>query len=286
MVRPNLLLDCRAHKSPHSPVVVMNIPTGSLCRVDLVDATSNLTKPRFSPHQPRKKDSNIADEEEFQARLDAQWDVDFPPDPVIMLDGMDNTTAKLFHRVRQLSALATSIAGSKVDREVQIRYTQAIQLLERQVNASIWSLNLNNIRQHGSATRPKQPIAVRTCIRTWHCTTLIFIYMVLRKTPPSSQIVEKLVRRAKFSLQILTPDELWVHFPPLFLLWVLVMAGIASARHTDRLWLLQTLKRLRHKLALDSWEAAKAILVQFAWVDHLCARPAGLVWKELDTVGL
>jgi hypothetical protein len=199
---------------------------------------------------------------------------------------MDITTSKLFHRVRQLSALATSIAGSKVDQEVQIRYTRAIQLLERQVNASIWSLNLNNIRQHGSATRPKQPIAVRTCTRTWHCTTLIFIYMVLRKTPPSSQTVEKLVRRAKFSLQILTPDELRVHFPPLFLLWVLVMAGIASSRHTDRLWLLQTLKRLRHKLALDSWEAAKTILVQFAWVDHLCARPAILVWKELDTVEL
>lgn len=53
-------------------------------------------------------------------------------------------------------------------------------------------------------------------------------------------------------------DELWVHFPPQFLLWVLVMAGIASARRTDRMWLLQTLKWLRHKLALDSWEAAKA----------------------------
>jgi hypothetical protein len=151
---------------------------------------------------------NIADEEEFKARLDAQWDLDFPPDPEIILDGMDNTTAKLFHRVRQLPALVARITESKVDRDVQIRYTQAIQLLKRQVNASIWSLNLNNNRQHGSATQPKQPITVRTCTRTWHCTALIFIYMVLWKTPPSSQTVEKLVRRAKFSLHILTPDEL------------------------------------------------------------------------------
>jgi hypothetical protein len=64
------------------------------------------------------------------------------------------------------------------------------------------------------------------------------------------------------------------------------MSSTASTRRTDRLWLLQTLKRRRHKLALDSWEAAKAILVRFARVGHLCARPASLIWKELDTVEL
>ncbi|KAE9366937.1 hypothetical protein N431DRAFT_351125 [Stipitochalara longipes BDJ] len=203
-----------------------------------------------------------------------------------MLEGMDNITANLFHRLRQLSALATEMAGHKAQPEAQTRYTQAIQLLERQVSASAWSLNLNNIRQHGSATRPRAPIEVRTCTRTWHCTTLIFIHMVLRKTPPTSQIVEKLVRRAKFSIRILTPEELWIHFPPRFLLWGLVIANVAAAGHADRVWLLQILKQLQQKLALDSWESAKDILVQFAWVDHLCTRPASLIWKELDTVKL
>lgn len=256
------------------------------CRVDQVDATSNLTKPRISPYQPRTKDLNTADEEEFQTRLDAQWGPDFPSEPVIVLEGMDNATAKLFHRVRQLSVIANSMTGLQVDPEVQIRYTGAIQLLERQINASVWSLNLNNIRQHGSATRPRQSIAVRTCTRTWHCTTLIFVYTVLRKTPPTSQIVEKLVRRCKFSLVILTAEELWIHFPPKFLLWVLVVSSIASAGHADRLWFLQTLKQLQQKLALGSWEAAKTILTHFAWVEHICTRPASLIWKELDTVEL
>jgi Fungal specific transcription factor domain len=275
----------RTYNLAHQCVSMLNLLT-FLCRVDLVDASSNLTKPRLSPHQPRTQNLNIADEEEFHARLDAQWGPEFPADPVMMLDGMDNTTAKLFHRVRQLSALANSMAESKVHPEVQIRYNQAIQLLERQVVASIWSLNLNNIRQHGSATRPKQPITVRTCTRTWHCTTLIFIHMVLRKTPPSSQIVEKLVRRAKFSMQILTPEELWIYFPHRFLLWVLIIVGIASAGHGDRLWLLQTLKQLQQRLSLESWEAAKTIVVQFAWVDRLCARPASLIWKELEIIEL
>jgi DNA-binding GntR family transcriptional regulator len=110
--------------------------------------------------------------------------------------------------------------------------------------------------------------------------------MVLWQTPTSSQIVEKLARRLKFSLRILTPEELWDHFPPRFLLWVLVVASIASAGHADRAWLLQTLKQLREKLAFENWEAAKATLVEFAWVDHICARPAILIWKELDSVEL
>jgi len=99
-------------------------------------------------------------------------------------------------------------------------------------------------------------------------------------------IVEKLVRRAKFSLQILTPHELWIYFPPKFLLWVLVVSNLAAARHTDRGWLLQILKQLQRKLALDSWEAAKDILVEFAWVEHVCTRPASLLWKELDRIEL
>ena len=274
------------HCPRSTPVLALEGCQLIFSRVDLADATSNLTKPRFLSHQPPTKNSTASDEEEFEASLDAQWGPDFPPDQVKMLEGMDNRTAKLFHRVRQLSTIANRMAVSNLDPEFQTQYTQGIQLLERQVNAAVWSLNLNNIRQHGSATRPKESIVVRTCTRTWHCATLTFIYMVLRQTPTSSQIVEKLARRLKFSLRILTPEELWDHFPPRFLLWVLVVANIASTGHADRLWLLQTLKQLREKIALENWEAAKVILVELAWVEHVCTRPAILIWKELDNAEL
>ena len=257
-----------------------------LPRVDLVNATSNLTKPRFLPQQPPGNDASAADEEIFEANLDAQWGPDLPSGPVMVLEGMDNRMAKLFHRVRQLSTSANNMARSNVNPDLQEQYNQGVHLLECQVNASIWSLSLNNIRQHGSTTRPKESIAVRTCCRTWHCTTLIYIHVMLRKTPTSSQTVEKLGRRLRFSLQILTPEELWVHFPAQLLLWCLVIASIASVGRSDRLRLLQTLKRLREELALNSWEATKAILVQFAWVEHFCTRPASLIWKELDAVEL
>jgi hypothetical protein len=257
-----------------------------LCRADLVNATSNLTKPRFLSRKPSRNDASAADEEKFEASLDAQWGPDFSSDPVMVLEGMDNRMAKLFHRVRQLSASANNMARSNVNPELQEQYNQGVHLLECQVNASVWSLSLNNIRQHGSATWPKESIAVRTCCRTWHCTTLIYIHVILRRTPTSSQTVEKLGSRLRFSLQILTPEELWVYFPAQLLLWCLFIAGIASTGHLDRLRLLQTLKRLREKLALNSWEAAKAILVQFAWVEHLCTRPASLIWTELDAIEL
>lgn len=257
-----------------------------LCRVDLVNATSNLTKPRFLPQQAPRNDASAADEEKFEANLDAQWGPDLSSDLVTMFEGMDNRMEKLFHRVRQLSASANNMERSNVNPELQEQYNQGVHLLECQVNASIWSLSLNNIRQHGSATQSKELITVRTCCRTWHCTTLIYIHVILRKTPTSSQTVEKLGRRLRFSLQILTPKELWVYFPAQLLLWCLVIASIASAGHFDQLRLLQTLKRLREKLALNSWEAAKAILVQFTWVEHVCTRPASLIWKELDAVEL
>lgn len=256
----------------------------NICRVDLDHAISNLTKPRLSQHQPPAKELNATDKQEFLTRLDAHWPPEFPSGPLTIFEGMDNVTARLFHRLRQLSALANSMAGSKNDPERQAKYTEGMQLLERQMNASAWSMNLNNIRQHGSATRQREPIAVRTCTRTLHCTALIFIVMVLRKTTPSSQIVAKVARRSKFSLKILTNDEIWVHFRPRFLLWALVVTTMASAGHADRLWLMQTLKTLREKLALDSWEATKAILDRFAWVDHCCTRPASHIWKELDSV--
>lgn len=204
-----------------------------LCRVDLVNATSNLTKPRFLPQQAPRNDASAADEEKFEANLDAQWGPDLSSDLVTMFEGMDNRMEKLFHRVRQLSASANNMERSNVNPELQEQYNQGVHLLECQVNASIWSLSLNNIRQHGSATQSKELIAVRTCCRTWHCTTLIYIHVILRKTPTSSQTVEKLGQRLRFSLQILTPKELWVYFPAQLLLWCLVIASIASAGHFD-----------------------------------------------------
>lgn len=260
------------------------IPNADDVSADLCHASSNLSRPRFPLYQLHSLAENpgIAEEELFLELLNDRWGPDFPASPVIVLNGMDQITARLFHRVRQLSDLANRMNYPKADPKLQQKFTNGILLLERQVIASVWSLNTNNLRQHGLGSRPRESDAVRTCARTWHCTTLTYIHMVLRQAPITSKVVEKLVNRVRLSLKILTPEELWVHFPPRFLLWVLMLAGAASVGHPEQFWLKEQLRELRLVLGLESWEDAKTILWQFAWVDQWCTKPCKKFWDQSD----
>lgn len=187
---------------------------------------------------------------------------------------------KLFHRLRQLSTLATTMEGPAVDSSLQQIFTDRMMLFESQVNASVWSMALNNVRQHGSANRPRASAAVRACARTWHTTVLLYLYFILRKTPAGSRVVQKLVARSKISLLNLTREEMWSHFPPKLLLWALFIAGIASVGCTERLWFSEILGQLRGSLQLESWEDVKGILIEYAWVEAFCSRPCMKFWEE------
>ena len=187
--------------------------------------------------------------------------------------------AKLFHRLRQLSKLASIVEDPTNDESSQRLFTESMMLFERQINASIWSMGLNNIRQHGSASRRRASAAVRACARTWHTTTLICLYLVLRKTPPWSRVLQKLVARFKISLTNLTSEEMETHFPSRLLLWALFVAGTASLG-ADRLWLGERLSKVRTMLHLETWEEAKAVLVEYVWVEVTCASPFEAFWNE------
>lgn len=165
-------------------------------------------------------------------------------------------------------------------------------MLETQINASIWSMNRNSIRQHGDALRTPASEAVRACTRTWHGSALLYIHLILRQALPAANhaMVAKVAARVKTSLRILTEEELWVWFPKEFLLWVLCLVGTTEegGEHTseaigpDRLWLLLMLSRLRNMMGLDTWEDGKAVVMQFAWVAHLCDVPCQAFWLESD----
>lgn len=150
---------------------------------------------------------------------------------------------------------------------------------ERQVNASVWSMHLNNVRQHGSPNRPKGSAAVRASARTWHVTAWIYLYRVLRRTPAGSRVLEKLVARFKISLLNLTAEEMWSHFPPKLLLWAVFIAGIASFG-VERLWVSKLVARLRILLQLETWENANAVLAEYGWVETTCSSPCKDFWME------
>jgi hypothetical protein len=93
----------------------------------------------------------IEEEELLQSTLNRKWGAEFPESPIKQYDGMDAAMAKLFHRLRQLSVLATIVEDSADDGCLQQLFTDRMMLFERQVNASVWSMSLNNIRQYDSA---------------------------------------------------------------------------------------------------------------------------------------
>ncbi|KAL2060703.1 hypothetical protein VTL71DRAFT_9344 [Oculimacula yallundae] len=273
-----------------------------LAWVDVSHASANLTRPRFlfiPANMPIPAKPTLDDEEHLLETLNSKWPPSFPFSPIITYEGMDDVTVHIFHRARQLSSLASRIhvcsPRSEAIEDLRQQYTHGMLLLEGQVNASIWSLSKNNVRQWGSATQPRANDTVRACTRTWHGTCLLYIHLFLRRAHPSprSVVISKIARRVKYSLRILSETELWVSFPKPFLLWVLCVVGVAESgigqlpiavgsNATDRLWLLQILGKLRNLMGLDIWEEARAFVVQFAWVDHLCDAPSRALWEECD----
>lgn len=241
-------------------------------RVDVSHASANLKRPRFLSIQaniPTPPNPTLEDEVRLLDSLNSQWPSMFPSSPVTIYEGMDGVTAYIFHRVRQLSSLASQIQAcnpkGEATEELRQQYTQGMLLLEAQVNASIWSLIRNNVRQHGSATQPRADEPVRSCTRTWHGTCLLYIHLFLRRAylGPRSVVISKVAMRVKYSLRILSETELWVSFPKPFLLWVLFVIGVAESGigqvastaggdSTDMIWLLQILGKLRGIMCLES----------------------------------
>lgn len=251
-------------------------------RVDLSHASANLSPSQCREYGHLPADATLEQEEDFHASLNAQWGPDFPNGLVIAFPGMDTLMSSLFHRVRQLSVCASSMNIAIIDPILQQKLTKNLLLLERQVNASIWSPCLNRIRQQGSRT-PLQE-AVRICSCTWHSAILVYIHVTLRRTPISSRVVQKLVKRTRDELGTLSEDELWVRFPYDFLLWVCILVGAAAVEEEDKNWLCKLFVRLRkgQEAGLRRWEDAKKVLMRFAWVEHLCERPCRGFWEMAE----
>lgn len=249
-------------------------------RVDLCHASANLLRPRFGIHHPLPPFPTFEDEVTLHASLNEQWGTEFPDSPVKHYDGMDHLQVSLFHRLRQLSALAPEVDKANVDSTLQHTFIDKVILFQHQVTTSIWSMEINNVRQHGSLARQQAPAAVKASARTWHTSVIIYIYLVLKELPPSTQIVKKLVARCRISLENLSPTELWCDVPPRFLFWVLVIVGAASVPELERTWARGLLVEMRDRLQIESWDVAKKMLEDYAWVESRCDKVCKAFWDE------
>ncbi|KUJ09548.1 uncharacterized protein LY89DRAFT_740633 [Mollisia scopiformis] len=252
--------------------------------VDTCHAVANITRPRFLSIQMNKTiplNPTFEQEDVVKNCIEKEWGPEFPLTDIKMYEGMDSSMAILFHRLRQLCALATRYCGMKLDPVHQRQFTEGLLILERQVVTSIWSMSSNNRRQRGEDN------SVKACARSWHSSVLTFIHVFLRHTAPSAWrvTVDKVAARVRYSLRILSPTELWVNFPPKLLLWVLVVAGVAAADHPARKWLMVLLSQLRAGQGLANWDEALLILKEYAWVDEFCTEPCKKFFEE-STFGI
>lgn len=55
-----------------------------------------------------------------------------------------------------------------------------------------------------------------------------------------------------------------------FLLWVLVMGGIAATRMPARAWFERILKQLLDNMDVTDWEEIVLVLRRFLWMDIAC----------------
>jgi hypothetical protein len=259
--------------------MIRSICSPSYHRVDLGHASSNLSRPRLGMHRTISPVLTVQGEESFNALVDSEWGPGLPGEPITLYEGMDPLQARIFHRLKQLSLLTLAVDKPHPNPALQTTFTNGIIILEHQVCSSTWSVGLNQIRQHGSATRHRAPAANRACARTWHITIVIYLYAVLRLLPPSAQCLVKLVTRCKISLERCSPTELWCHFPQRFLLWVLLIAGSTSTE-SERAWFGVLLVELRKRMQLPSWKDAKTIVQEYVWVESRCGKPCKAFWDE------
>ncbi|KAK3680118.1 hypothetical protein LTR78_000495 [Recurvomyces mirabilis] len=84
-------------------------------------------------------------------------------------------------------------------------------------------------------------------------------------------------------LHVLLSDHDWFAYlanSPDFLIWCLVVGGIASLGSTQREWFVETFRSIVKKICIKEWAEVEDMLKSFLWSEEACG-PGGLVlWEE------
>ena len=210
------------------------------------------------------------------------WGPGYPKLFTQQYEGFDEFMTSVFDRVRRLSSTTSELYKPSFNPALQQEYTKNLLLLEQMMNSSSWfhQPDHSSFEQAQYATTE-----TRICAPTWHASTLLYIYIILRKMPSSTTLVQKILGRVTSTLQALTPTELWCHFPKNFLLWVLTLGGVACTnRPHDLDWYVMCLRHLRGIMGLEEWVDVKQVLTGFAWVEYMCELVFRRVWEKVLAV--
>ncbi len=223
------------------------------------------------------KDPEGATEEVLTDFVLEVWNNTFHlPEPMKRYEGMHNPMAGIFHGVRQLSRLLSSNPAVLCTADQQ-RYILSAWIIEMQTNCSSYSEGAIRVRMESNQN-------LHITYWAWNISIAIYNYLVFRSMPRSSSVFDILVTRLKSNLDSIDPEQLWSSFPLPLLLWILVIGGWAATDRPEYPFFLTQVSRLRRSLGLEIWEQAKLILLEYAWVEHICELPCKSFWLESDLI--
>lgn len=114
---------------------------------------------------------------------------------------------------------------------------------------------------------------------TCRLTAVIYGVAIIFPIPNSYNALQELVQRLKTSIEVCKVDRLAITLPD-FLLWILVLGGIAALEKPQRPWYVAQLAKLAKKTDIYDWERIVEKLSHFLWLESACGPGGQRLWSE------
>jgi hypothetical protein len=125
------------------------------------------------------------------------------------------------------------------------------------------------------------------CLYSFEATPLrtaahLYLYLVLREIPRTSQLLYRLVERLQDALEI----QLGGWWDSTFerrtwLVWILFMGGAASAGRFERWWFVKELGIVCKRLGIWNREGLEEMLRRVVWQDKWCGEHVRCLWNDI-----
>jgi hypothetical protein len=110
---------------------------------------------------------------------------------------------------------------------------------------------------------------------------IIYSLIVVFPLPTATAPFAKLALQVKEQISKPSIHLRWTEAPQL-ILWITVMAAIASVDISERSWFVLILERLINRLKLNSWAQMKEYLEDFMWFGSTSDADGLNLWKEIE----
>jgi hypothetical protein len=216
-------------------------------------------QPRFPRINPNHRKSSTSDLLNFNPILLAPED----------LFGPDSPFVSIFSLLRSLSSAMDTNRSDPLDRKAA---SSMIYNVEYEL------LHLN--KEHAEDSE------LYECLYSFEAKPLktaahLWLYLVIREVPRTSQLLYRLVERLQDGLEIQLGGW-WssTYERQTWLLWILFMGGAASAGRYERWWFVMEMRTVCRILGIWSAQGLEAALKRVLWQDAWCKDHVRSLWND------